>query len=87
MGEYLTGKRTGLPLHRMVQWFKTMTTNKYIHGVKLYAPTNKHFWQRNYYEYVIRNEEDLNEIREYIITNPFKWEIDRENPNNCMKNM
>jgi REP element-mobilizing transposase RayT len=39
-------------------------------------------WQRNYYEYVIRNEDDLNEIREYIINNPRKWELDAENPNN-----
>jgi REP element-mobilizing transposase RayT len=41
-------------------------------------------WQRNYYEHVVRNEEDLNEIREYIITNPLKWAVDRENPNNCL---
>jgi len=27
-------------------------------------------WQRNYYEHIIRNEEELNRIREYIITNP-----------------
>ena len=80
------GKRTGLPLHRMVQWFKTMTTNEYIHGVKqnLNVPIDKRLWQRNYYEHIIRNEEDLNEIREYIITNPLKWAMDRENPNNCL---
>jgi len=37
-------------------------------------------WQRNYYEHVIRNEDDLNEIREYILSNPVKWELDSENP-------
>ena len=43
-----------------------------------------HFkWQRNYYEHIIRNEEDLNEIRGYIINNPLKWELDEENPENC----
>lgn len=45
-----------------------------------------HFkWQRNYYEHIIRNEQDLNEIREYIINNPLKWELDEldeENPKN-----
>ena len=41
----------------------------------------KNVWQRNYYEHVIRNDEELNEIREYIITNPRKWDMDRENPN------
>jgi len=37
-------------------------------------------WQRNYYEHVIRNEHDLQQVREYISNNPAKWELDRENP-------
>ena len=36
-------------------------------------------WQRNYYEHVIRDEESLNRIREYIATNPQRWDLDREN--------
>ena len=37
-------------------------------------------WQRNYYEHIIRNEKELNKIREYIINNPLRWHLDRENP-------
>jgi putative transposase len=37
-------------------------------------------WQRNYYEHIVRNEESLNRIREYIVNNPLQWEVDRENP-------
>ncbi len=37
-------------------------------------------WQRNYYEHIIRNERDLNTIREYIVNNPLKWELDEYNP-------
>jgi putative transposase len=37
-------------------------------------------WQRNYFEHVIRNEESLQRIREYIFNNPPRWEFDRENP-------
>ena len=37
-------------------------------------------WQRNYYEHIIRNENDLILIREYIINNPLKWDLDEENP-------
>ena len=37
-------------------------------------------WQRNYYEHVVRGENELNRIREYISTNPLQWEMDRENP-------
>lgn len=43
-------------------------------------------WQRNYYERVIRNEDELSRAREYIINNPMKWELDRENPVNCSDN-
>jgi REP element-mobilizing transposase RayT len=37
-------------------------------------------WQRDYYEHVVRNEEELSRVREYIIENPLKWALDRENP-------
>jgi REP-associated tyrosine transposase len=37
-------------------------------------------WQRNYYEHVIRNEQSLHRIREYIANNPGRWDFDRENP-------
>ncbi len=37
-------------------------------------------WQRNYYEHIIRNEDDLYDIRQYIIYNPAKWAEDGENP-------
>jgi REP element-mobilizing transposase RayT len=38
------------------------------------------FWQRNYYEHVIRDETELHCIRQYIANNPMQWEMDRENP-------
>lgn len=41
----------------------------------------KEVWQRNYYEHIIRNPDELNRIREYIINNPLKWHLDRDNPN------
>lgn len=37
-------------------------------------------WQRNYYEHVIRGDDDLRQIREYIANNPLQWGLDRENP-------
>ena len=40
-------------------------------------------WQRNYYEHIIRNDEALNNIREYIFNNPINWVEDKENPANC----
>jgi putative transposase len=37
-------------------------------------------WQRNYYEHVIRKDEELNGIREYIINNPLNLDLDENNP-------
>ena len=41
--------------------------------------TKLNIWQRNYYEHVIRNEDDLNQTREYILNNPINWEDDENN--------
>lgn len=64
----------------MVSWFKTMTTNKYIKGVKngLFISFNKHLWQRSFFDHIIRNEQDLFNVRQYIELNPIKWELDDE---------
>ena len=37
-------------------------------------------WQRNYYERIIRGDDELSAIREYIRYNPVQWECDEENP-------
>jgi putative transposase len=38
-------------------------------------------WQRNYWEHIIRNQEALNRVHNYILANPERWHLDRENPN------
>ena len=38
-------------------------------------------WQRNYYERIVRNEQELNATRQYILDNPINWQGDTENPN------
>jgi len=66
----------------VVHRFKSLTTTKYMKGVAQngWPPFSGRLWQRNYYEHVIRNENELNLIREYILNNPAKWAFDRENP-------
>ena len=60
---------------------QTMTTNEYIRGVKgsNWQPFLGKLWQRNYYEHIIRNEEDYERIFNYISTNPANWGEDEEN--------
>ena len=74
--------RPNAPLSQMIQWFKTMTTNEYIRGVKQlgWKPFNGRVWQRNYYEHIIRNETELDRITRYIESNPARWTDDSENP-------
>jgi REP element-mobilizing transposase RayT len=42
---------------------------------------SQQLWQRGYYDHVIRDEGDLERIREYIASNPARWARDPENPN------
>jgi REP element-mobilizing transposase RayT len=73
------GEHIGSPLHAAVQWFKTMTTNEYIRGVKAlgWQPFDKKLWQRNYYEHIIHGDNSYQNIADYIALNPYKWESDK----------
>lgn len=70
-------KRHGLP--EIVRAFKTFSARR-VNAART-APGTP-LWQRNYYEHVVRDEDELNRIREYIDLNPLQWDLDRENPRN-----
>jgi len=85
LGEHTTlnhptilGEHIGSPLHWVVQWFKTMSTNEYIRGVKTkkWKRFDRRLWQRNYWEHIIRDENEYLKISDYIKNNPAKWEDD-----------
>jgi REP element-mobilizing transposase RayT len=82
MGGSRTAPTKQKPLGRLMGAFKTVSTKRIneIHGT-----IGKPVWQRNYYEHVIRNETDLEEIREYIQNNPLKWLEDENHPSNMEK--
>jgi len=73
------GVHIGTPLPSVIQWFKTMTTNSYIKGVNHngWERFNKKLWQRNYWEHIIRNEKEYQNIADYIIDNPNRWDSDK----------
>ena len=79
-----TGETTdgNISLSDAIQWFKTMTTNEYIKGVRRFqwSPFQRRLWQRSFYDHVIRSEEELVKYRMYITENPLKWMLDCENP-------
>jgi len=37
-------------------------------------------WQRGYYEHIVRSQGELDRLRRYVVSNPLRWEFDRENP-------
>ncbi len=47
---------------------------------ELRGTTGAGVWQRSFYEHIIRNQESLDEIRQYIANNPYNWPQDPENP-------
>ena len=63
--------------------FKSLVFKVYLDWMKVNDPTRRaKFWQRNYYEHIIRNDVELNAIRQYIIDNPINWKMDRDNLDN-----
>ena len=57
-------------LPKIIGWFK-MNTAKSINI--LHETKGKPFWQRNYYETILFNETELNQVKGYIRTNPKRW--------------
>jgi len=73
---------SGNSIGRIIQAFKSITTYQYAIGVKKYnwQTFPGKLWQRNYFDRIIRNETELNHIRKYILNNPLRWHLDKENP-------
>lgn len=74
-------KRHGLP--EIVRAFKSFSARRIN---EMHDDASKPFWQRGFYEHIVRNERELDTIRQYILDNPLKWAVDRSNPENelCM---
>jgi putative transposase len=67
-------RRHGVP--EIVRAFKTFSSRS-INQLR-HTPGTP-VWQRNYYEHVVHNEDDLREIRRYIDDNPARWAEDEYN--------
>ena len=70
-----------LSLSDIIERFKSLTTKRYIDGVnnngwRLFPGQ---LWQRSFHDRIIRNEMELNHIRQYICNNPNEWDTDENN--------
>lgn len=60
-------------LSQVVGAYKSLTTTAWLqYNKSIGTICSQHLWQRNYYDHIIRNDEDLEEKREYILNNPMK---------------
>jgi len=64
-------KNEALVLGKIIRYFKARTA-RMVHD----SASDTFHWQRNFYEHVVRNEEELNAIRKYILGNPPNWTTD-----------
>ena len=67
---------TARALGDVVGAYKSLTTAAYIRGVHDagWPPFHGRLWQRNFYERVVRDEYEMNELQAYIRDNPLRWE-------------
>ncbi|MFN8440120.1 MAG: transposase [Caldilineaceae bacterium] len=66
--------------------WKSLVTNVYLDWIKRHDPTLRaKFWQRNYYERIVRNDRALTAFRQYIRDNPKNWVDDPDNPSNRLQ--
>ncbi len=79
MNEYSESKKgQGDPaptIGSIIGYYKFQTT-KSINRIR--NSEYKKYWQRNYYDRIIRNEKELLGIREYIVNNPLRWAIEKD---------
>lgn len=67
------GKPTHNSIPTIIRSFKSVVTKRINQLRKI---PDASVWQRNYYEHVIRHDDEFNRIREYIINNPLNWRDD-----------
>jgi putative transposase len=71
----------GCSLGDVMKWFKGASTRRYSDGVTEHGwpPYRDRFWQKNYFETIIRTDGMLDRFRQYIENNPSNWRQDSEN--------
>ena len=69
----VSGLKSG-SLGAIINQFKSVCTKR------IRAAGHDFGWQTRYYDQIIRDEKSLHDIREYIVNNPLKWEMDKNHP-------
>jgi putative transposase len=73
---HTTPSESSTPISEIIRGFKTFSARQIN---KIRDCRGVPVWQRNYYERIIRTEQELNNVKNYIINNPTHWDTDTNN--------
>ena len=76
------GEVSSPALSKIMAYFKYQSTK---HINQHHNTLGTRIWQRNYHDHIIRDDKDLQRLRQYIQDNPMKWELDQLHPDNPSK--
>ena len=76
------GEVSSPALGKIIAYFKYQSTK---HINQHHNTPGTRIWQRNYHDHIIRDDPDLQRLRQYIQDNPMKWELDQLHPDNPSK--
>ena len=62
-----TGVRQHSTVSRFISTFKRFCNKEY----------GENIWQRSFYDHIIRNQRDYDEVTKYIYENPMRWKFDK----------
>ena len=83
--ENVNNRKSKVPLPslgKIMAYFKYQSTK---HINQRHNTPGTRIWQRNYHDHIIRDDKDLQRLRQYIQNNPMKWELDQLHPDNPSK--
>lgn len=68
-----------LHLGSVLQTVKRLTTHQYVQGVLAegWPRFDGRLWQRSYHDHILRDDRDMDRLREDIASNPARWSEDR----------
>jgi len=72
-----TAKVAPTTIASIIGAYKSIVSNRCLQLFKSHNKTMGKLWQRNYYEHIIRDERAYQNISNYIINNPSKWDEDK----------
>jgi REP element-mobilizing transposase RayT len=71
---------TGQSLSTVIHWLKSRTTADYVAGVRDWGwPSFRgKLWQQGFHDRIMRDDQEVNAVREYVLQNPLRWGANEE---------